>query len=82
MVAVLLEVHQQDAAALVSRTVASVPADGRGAVRTEHTETAAAQVMVPAVSPAGRLAYRQSRSNRMRSRDSMQTFAWTLKPDM
>ncbi|MEW1747778.1 amidohydrolase family protein [Streptomyces angustmyceticus] len=44
-------------AALVSRTVASVPADGRGAVRTEHTETATAQVMVPALSPAGRLAY-------------------------
>ncbi|GGU50690.1 amidohydrolase [Streptomyces albospinus] len=43
--------------ALASRTVASVPADGQGAVRTEHTETAAAQVMVPAVSPAGRLAY-------------------------
>ncbi|GES29090.1 amidohydrolase family protein [Streptomyces angustmyceticus] len=41
----------------VSRTVASVPADGRGAVRTEHTEPAAAQVMVPALSPAGRLAY-------------------------
>ncbi|MGY5129156.1 amidohydrolase family protein [Streptomyces nigrescens] len=44
-------------AALLSRTVASVPADGGGAVRTEHTETAAAQVMVPALSPAGRLAY-------------------------
>ncbi|MFJ5804166.1 amidohydrolase family protein [Streptomyces decoyicus] len=44
-------------AALVSRTVASVPADGRGTVRTEHTETAAAQVMVPALSPTGRLAY-------------------------
>ncbi|WP_414507339.1 amidohydrolase family protein [Streptomyces sp. NEAU-L66] len=44
-------------AALLSRTVASVPADGDGAVRTEHTETAAAQVMVPALSPAGRLAY-------------------------
>ncbi|KUL48316.1 amidohydrolase [Streptomyces sp. NRRL F-4489] len=46
-----------DGSALVSRTVASVPADGRGPVRTEHTETAAAQVMVPALSPAGRLAY-------------------------
>ncbi|MFB6573094.1 amidohydrolase family protein [Streptomyces noursei] len=46
-----------DGTALVSRTVASVPADGRGAVRTEHTETAVAQVMVPALSPAGRLAY-------------------------
>ncbi|WP_435798378.1 amidohydrolase family protein [Streptomyces decoyicus] len=44
-------------AALVSRTVASVPADGRGAVRTEHTETATAQVMAPALSPTGRLAY-------------------------
>ncbi|MEU9112539.1 amidohydrolase family protein [Streptomyces sp. NPDC048483] len=43
--------------ALASRTVASVPADGGGAVRTEHTETAAAQVMVPALSPIGRLAY-------------------------
>ncbi len=44
-------------AALVSRTVASVPADGRGAVRTEHSETATAQVMAPALSPTGRLAY-------------------------
>ncbi|ARF58636.1 amidohydrolase family protein [Streptomyces gilvosporeus] len=44
-------------AALVSRTVASVPADGGGAVRTEHTEPAAAQVMTPALSPTGRLAY-------------------------
>ncbi|WP_443033717.1 amidohydrolase family protein [Streptomyces sp. CA2R101] len=44
-------------AALVSRTVASVPADGRGAVRTEHTETATAQVLAPALSPTGRLAY-------------------------
>lgn len=44
-------------AALVSRAVASVPADGRGAVRTEHTETATAQVMAPALSPTGRLAY-------------------------
>ncbi|MGA5266070.1 amidohydrolase family protein [Streptomyces lydicamycinicus] len=43
--------------ALLSRTVASVPADGDGAVRTEHTETATAQVMAPALSPAGRLAY-------------------------
>ncbi|MFF4954704.1 amidohydrolase family protein [Streptomyces chattanoogensis] len=42
---------------LTSRTVASVPADGGGAVRTEHTETAAAQVMAPALSPTGRLAY-------------------------
>ncbi|MFJ9407773.1 amidohydrolase family protein [Streptomyces sp. NPDC101393] len=44
-------------AALISRTVASVPADGGGAVRTEHTETVAAQVMVPILSPDGRLAY-------------------------
>ncbi|MBZ4018568.1 twin-arginine translocation signal domain-containing protein, partial [Streptomyces purpurogeneiscleroticus] len=44
-------------AVLESRTVASVPADGRGPVTIEHTETAAAQVMVPALSPAGRLAY-------------------------
>ncbi|MFI9029873.1 amidohydrolase family protein [Streptomyces sp. NPDC053560] len=43
--------------ALESRTVASVPADGGGPVVTEHTEKAAAQVMVPALSPAGRLAY-------------------------
>ncbi|MFE7609679.1 amidohydrolase family protein [Streptomyces celluloflavus] len=42
---------------LRSRTVASVPADGGGAVRTEHTETAAAQVLVPALSSTGRLAY-------------------------
>ncbi|WP_249374751.1 amidohydrolase family protein [Streptomyces sp. I05A-00742] len=43
--------------ALVSRTVASVPSDGRGPVRTEHTETEKAQVMTPAVGPGGRLAY-------------------------
>ncbi|WP_310724526.1 amidohydrolase family protein [Streptomyces sp. N2A] len=43
--------------ALVSRTLASVAADGSGAVRTEHTETAAAQVLAPALSPSGRLAY-------------------------
>ncbi|MCC3780000.1 twin-arginine translocation signal domain-containing protein, partial [Streptomyces sp. UNOB3_S3] len=44
--------------ALQARTVASVAADGRGAVRVEHTESAAgAQIMTPAVSPAGRLAY-------------------------
>ncbi|WP_411141865.1 amidohydrolase family protein [Streptomyces sp. x-80] len=43
--------------ALRSRTVASVPADGGGAVCTEHTEAAAAQVLVPALSPTGRLAY-------------------------
>ncbi|WP_241265540.1 amidohydrolase family protein [Streptomyces boncukensis] len=46
--------------ALSARTVASVAADGRGAVRTEHTdesEASGAAVMTPAVSPAGRLAY-------------------------
>ncbi|MFC5719395.1 amidohydrolase family protein [Streptomyces gamaensis] len=42
---------------LVARTVASVPAVGRGPVRVEHTETEKAQVMTPAVSPGGRLAY-------------------------
>ncbi len=42
---------------LEARTVASVPADGRGPVRTEHTESVAAQVMTPAVAPGGRLAY-------------------------
>ncbi|MFH8568383.1 amidohydrolase family protein [Streptomyces sp. NPDC017993] len=45
------------AAPLVSRTVASVPAGGGGPVRIEHTEAAAAQVMAPALSPTGRLAY-------------------------
>ncbi|MFE1772444.1 amidohydrolase family protein [Streptomyces sp. NPDC059008] len=44
-------------ATLTCRTVASVPADGSGPVRTEHTDSSAAQVMVPALSPAGRLAY-------------------------
>lgn len=44
-------------AALEARTVVSAPADGRGPVRVEHTEAAAAQVMTPAISPAGRLAY-------------------------
>ncbi|MFI2078431.1 amidohydrolase family protein [Streptomyces triculaminicus] len=43
--------------ALQARTIMSVPADGRGPVRAEHTETTAAQVMTPAVSPGGRLAY-------------------------
>ncbi|MEV4740927.1 amidohydrolase family protein [Streptomyces sp. NPDC049555] len=46
-----------EGSALQSRTVASVPADGRGPVRVEHAEAAAAQVMTPAVSPDGRLAY-------------------------
>ncbi|PSJ30257.1 amidohydrolase [Streptosporangium nondiastaticum] len=44
-------------AALEARTVASVPADGRGPVRVEHTEAAAGQIMTPAVAPDGRLAY-------------------------
>ncbi|WP_314173480.1 amidohydrolase family protein [Streptomyces winkii] len=42
---------------LRSRTIASVPSDGRGPVRTEHTGSAEADVMTPAVSPAGRLAH-------------------------
>ncbi|MDT0342668.1 amidohydrolase family protein [Streptomyces litchfieldiae] len=46
---------------LTARTIASVPADGAGAgpVTTEHTDTgpATAQLMTPAVSPDGRLAY-------------------------
>ncbi|WBB61701.1 amidohydrolase family protein [Streptomyces sp. WMMC500] len=42
---------------LAARTVASVAADGRGEVRTEHTETTPSQVMAPAVGPGGRLAY-------------------------
>ncbi|GAA0397293.1 amidohydrolase family protein [Streptomyces luteireticuli] len=44
---------------LDARTVASVPADGRGAVRTELTDPtqAQAQIMAPAVGPGGRLAY-------------------------
>ncbi len=44
-------------AALACHTVVSVPANGRGPVRTEHTDASAAQVMVPTLSPAGRLAY-------------------------
>ncbi|MFI7098943.1 amidohydrolase family protein [Streptomyces sp. NPDC050161] len=48
--------------ALVSRTVASVPADGGGTVRTEHTETAEAQVMTPALAPSRRLAYLRTTS--------------------
>ncbi|UUU28811.1 amidohydrolase family protein [Streptomyces sp. CA-210063] len=40
-----------------SRTVAAVAADGTGPVTVAHTETAAAQVMTPAVAPDGRLAY-------------------------
>jgi Tol biopolymer transport system component len=37
-----------------SRTVAAVAADGTGQVTVEHTETAAAQVMTPALAPDGR----------------------------
>ncbi|MDX2933912.1 amidohydrolase family protein [Streptomyces ipomoeae] len=40
-----------------ARTVASVAADGSGSVTVEHTETAAAQVMTPALARDGRLAY-------------------------
>ncbi|KND42559.1 amidohydrolase family protein [Streptomyces stelliscabiei] len=43
--------------AVESRTVAAVAADGTGPVTVEHTETAAAQVMTPALAPDGRLAY-------------------------
>ncbi|MDQ1043211.1 amidohydrolase family protein [Streptomyces sp. V4I2] len=45
------------AGALRAATVASVPADGSGPVTTEHTDDSGAQVMTPAASPAGRLAY-------------------------
>jgi Tol biopolymer transport system component len=38
-------------------TVASVAADGSGPVTVEHTDDSGAQLMTPAVSPAGRLAY-------------------------
>ncbi|MFE7115450.1 amidohydrolase family protein [Streptomyces sp. NPDC057654] len=43
--------------ALEARTVASVPADGGGAVKAERTESGDVQVMTPALSAAGRLAY-------------------------
>ncbi len=42
---------------LAARTVASVAAPAPGEVRVEHTETTESQVMAPAVSPGGRLAY-------------------------
>ncbi|WP_052852830.1 amidohydrolase family protein [Streptomyces avicenniae] len=42
---------------LRARTVASVRADGTGAVTTEHTAPDAGQIMVPSLSPEGRLAY-------------------------
>ncbi|MFD3502461.1 amidohydrolase family protein [Streptomyces sp. NPDC058676] len=45
------------AGTLRAATVASVAADGSGPVTTEHTDDSGAQLMTPAVSPAGRLAY-------------------------
>ncbi|MGW3730546.1 amidohydrolase, partial [Streptomyces sp. NPDC000851] len=42
---------------LRAATVASVAADGSGPITTEHTDDSGAQLMTPAVSPAGRLAY-------------------------
>jgi hypothetical protein len=42
---------------LHTRLIASVPADGGGAVRREHTGDDGAEVMTPAVSPTGRLAH-------------------------
>lgn len=42
---------------LRAATVASVAADGSGPVTLEHTDNSGAQLMTPAVSPAGRLAY-------------------------
>ncbi|MGW9372906.1 amidohydrolase family protein [Streptomyces xanthophaeus] len=41
---------------LTARTLASVPADGAGSVRTEHTATAG-RLLAPALSPAGRTAW-------------------------
>lgn len=38
-------------------TIASVAADGSGPVTVEHTDDSGAQLMTPAVSPGGRLAY-------------------------
>ncbi|MGO1054929.1 amidohydrolase family protein [Crossiella sp. CA198] len=43
--------------ALDSRTVAAIRSDGSGAVAVEHTDTSGAQVLAPALSPDGRLAY-------------------------
>jgi Tol biopolymer transport system component/imidazolonepropionase-like amidohydrolase len=43
-------------------TVASVAADGTGPITTEHTDTSGAQLMTPAVSPTGRLAYLRTTS--------------------
>ncbi|AEW99522.1 amidohydrolase family protein [Streptantibioticus cattleyicolor] len=42
---------------LEARTIAAVAADGSGPVTVAHTDTAAGQLMVPAVAPDGRLAY-------------------------
>jgi imidazolonepropionase-like amidohydrolase/Tol biopolymer transport system component len=42
---------------LRAATVASVAADGPGPVTAEHTDDSGAQLMTPAVSPGGRLAY-------------------------
>ncbi|ELS51245.1 amidohydrolase family protein [Streptomyces viridochromogenes] len=42
---------------LRAATIASVAADGSGPVTTEHTDDSGAQLMTPAVSPAGRLAH-------------------------
>ncbi|MFE4583145.1 amidohydrolase family protein, partial [Streptomyces chartreusis] len=42
---------------LRATTIASVGADGSGPVTTEHNDDSGAQLMTPAVSPAGRLAY-------------------------
>ncbi|MFC9909906.1 amidohydrolase family protein [Streptomyces sp. NPDC127197] len=42
---------------LRATTVASVAADGSGPVATEHIDDSGAQLMTPAVSPAGRLAF-------------------------
>ncbi|AZQ39130.1 amidohydrolase [Streptomyces cyaneochromogenes] len=49
--------------ALRATTVASVPADGSGPVTTEHTDDSGAQLMTPAISPAGRLAYLRTTSS-------------------
>nr|WP_107911632.1 amidohydrolase family protein [Streptomyces chartreusis] len=42
---------------LRATTIASVAADGSGPVANDHTDDSGAQLMTPAVSPAGRLAY-------------------------
>ncbi|WP_055533200.1 amidohydrolase family protein [Streptomyces graminilatus] len=45
------------AGTLRAATVASVAADGAGPVATEHADDSGAQLLTPAVSPAGRLAH-------------------------